>query len=589
MSNNIKKFYRFFKDNMKLDLTYNGLISQCEIYNILEEMNNKKEKDKLILSDPLLGFIENYDNIDSILAKKDINIFEYLYLNRVRIHKVLYEDDENISITSEMMTKFSDYYYLYFLIRDEDTLNYKYEFELISKLYEILIAEESSIKKIIYAKILLCFIKNYIEIEGEDNDDKCKDIENKCRDFINSEKNRLNEFNINLDLDKLDDDNIEIDDIYTNIIMSLIKNNKLNNSSETLELLKELDIKNIRINKKMFTNLKDFLIEDNLKQYIINKYLDLLNEEVIMFYRMLFIYIFKSSDYIYYIPYLLELRKKIIELIKSNIQVFNSDLRRGKNQDNIIMLKEVLSYFIEQDYYIEQSKKVRENEKKLMSINNSKQSQGFNSNTPSNTGPVDNYSNSDYNSSSAKNPFDGSSYQKKDENNPNSYEFNNDVQEKKDIAEEPAYQILSKSTFDLVLEHKKGQKFANITYKSIKYDGNEKTKNEKNGEIDEINDIKSISPDDETLKINYQKFIGFLENIESELKLGYKSEKQINIEINFSLKNSYIVNNSNYYMICNYNINDENLDEDNFVDEDFLNNTEHVGLHYLIDALQNNY
>ena len=588
MSNNIKKFYRFFKDNMKLDLTYNGLISQCEIYNILEEMNNKKEKDKLILSDPLLGFIENYDNIDSILARKDINIFEYLYLNRVRIHKVLYEDDENISITSEMMTKFSDYYYLYFLIRDEDTLNYKYEFELISKLYEILIAEESSIKKIIYAKILLCFIKNYIEIEGEDNDDKCKDIENKCRDFINSEKNKLKEFNINLDLDKLDDDNIEIDDIYTNIIMSLIKNNKLNNSSETLELLKELDIKNIRINKKIFTNLKDFLIEDNLKQYIINKYLDLLNEEVIMFYRMLFIYIFKSSDYIYYIPYLLELRKKIIELIKSNIQVFNSDLRRGKNQDNIIMLKEVLSYFIEQDYYIEQSKKVRENEKKLMSINNSKQSQGFNSNTPSNTGPIDNYNSSDYNSSSAKNPFDGSSYKKKDDNNPNSYDFNNDDQEKNDITKEQAYQILS-STFNLVLEHKKGQKLANITYKSIKYGGNEKAENEQSAEI---NDIKSIIPHDETLKVNYQKFIEYLENIENELKSGYKSEKPINIEINFSLKNSYIVNNSNYYMICNYNINDindESLGENNFVDDDFLNNTEHDGLHYLIDALQNNY
>ena len=581
MSNNIKKFYRFFKDNMKLDLTYNGLISQCEIYNILEEMNNKKEKDKLILSDPLLGFIENYDNIDSILARKDINIFEYLYLNRVRIHKVLYEDDENISITSEMMTKFSDYYYLYFLIRDEDTLNYKYEFELISKLYEILIAEESSIKKIIYAKILLCFIKNYIEIEGEDNDDKCKDIENKCRDFINSEKNKLKEFNINLDLDKLDDDNIEIDDIYTNIIISLIKNNKLNNSSETLELLKELDIKNIRINKKIFMNLKDFLIEDNLKQYIINKYLDLLNEEVIMFYRMLFIYIFKSSDYIYYIPYLLELRKKIIELIKSNIQVFNSDLRRGKNQDNIIMLKEVLSYFIEQDYYIEQSKKVRENEKKLMSINNSKQSQGF----TSNTGPIDNYNSSDYNSSSAKNPFDGSSYKKKDDNNPNSYDFNNDDQEKNDITKEQAYQILS-STFNLVLEHKKGQKLANITYKSIKYGGNEKAENEQSAEI---NDIKSIIPHDETLKVNYQKFIEYLENIENELKSGYKSEKPINIEINFSLKNSYIVNNSNYYMICNYNINDKSLGENNFIDDDFLNNTEHDGLHYLIDALQNNY
>ena len=42
-------------------------------------------------------------------------------------------------------------------------------------------------------------------------------------------------------------------------------------------------------------------------------------------------------------------------------------------------------------------------------------------------------------------------------------------------------------------------------------------------------------------------------------------------------------------MICNYNINDKSLGENNFIDDDFLNNTEHDGLHYLIDALQNNY
>ena len=178
MSNNIKKFYRYFKDNMKLDLTYNGLISQSEIYNILDEINNKNEKDKINLTDPVLGLIENYQNIEMILTKKDINIFEYLYLNRIQLHKILYKDDENIPITLEMMTKFSDYYYLYFLIREDDTLNYKYEFELISKLYETLISEESSIKKIIYAKISLCFIKNYLEIGEEDNEDKCQDIEN---------------------------------------------------------------------------------------------------------------------------------------------------------------------------------------------------------------------------------------------------------------------------------------------------------------------------------------------------------------------------------------------------------------------------
>ena len=587
MSNNTKKYYRFFKDNMKLDLTYNGLISQSEIYNILEEINNKNEKDKINLTDPILGFIENYKNIESILTKKDINIFEYLYLNRVQIHRILYKDDENIPITSEMMTKFSDYYYLYFLIREEDTLNYKYEFELISKLYEILITAETSIKKIIYSKILLCFIKNYLEIGEEDNDDKCEDIESKCKEFINSEKKNLKEFNINLNLDKLDEDSIGIDDIYTNIIISLIKNNRLNNSSETLNILNDLDIKNLRINKKIFTNLNNFLIKENLEKYLITKYYDLLNGDIIMFYRMLFIYIFKSSDYIYFIPYLFDLRKKIIELIKSNIQVFNYDLRKGKSQDNIIMLKEVLSYFIEQDYYIEQSKIARENEKKLVSINNSKKSYGVGSNNPSNSGAVPNSdNNSYYNSSSAKNPFDTSSYLNKDSINPNSFEYNNNEQEQNDIKKEEQYQIMYKSTFNLVLERKKGEKVASITYKSIKFGIDE---NPEKKQSLEINDIKSNSSHNETLNINYQKFIAFLENIENELKSGYNSEKPINIEIKFSLQNSYSVNNANYNLTCNYIINDKSLKENNFIDEDFLNNTSHDGLFYLKNTLENNY
>ena len=587
MSNNIKKFYRYFKDNMKLDLTYNGLISQSEIYNILDEINNKNEKDKINLTDPVLGLIENYQNIEMILTKKDINIFEYLYLNRIQLHKILYKDDENIPITLEMMTKFSDYYYLYFLIREDDTLNYKYEFELISKLYETLISEESSIKKIIYAKISLCFIKNYLEIGEEENEDKCQDIEKKCKEIINSEKNYLKEFNINLDLDKLDEDSIGIDDIYINIIISLIKNNKLNSSLETLEILKELEIKNIRINKNIFTNLKNFLVVDNLEEYKITKYLDLLNQDIIMFYRMLFIYIFKSSDYIYYIPYLSDVRKKIIELIKSNIQDFNFDLRKGKNQDNIIMLKEVLSYFIEQDYYIEQSKIARETEKKLMSISNNMKSYGYDSNYPSNYGDRDDsYSNSNYNLSSKSNPFDTSSFKNKNKINPNSFDDNNNEPEQQnDITKEQAYQILNKSTFNLVLEHKKGEKNASITYKSIIYDVNENPGNVPSLEID---DIKKISSIDDTLNTNYRKFIEFLENIETELKSGYTSEKPINIEIKFSLVNSDTGNNSNYKINCNFYINDKSFEENNFIDEDFLNNTTHNGLNYLINSLENN-
>ena len=137
----------------------------------------------------------------------------------------------------------------------------------------------------------------------------------------------------------------------------------------------------------------------------------------------------------------------------------------------------------------------------------------------------------------------------------------------------------------MVLEHKKGEKNASITYKSIIYDVNENPGNVPSLEID---DIKKISSIDDTLNTNYRKFIEFLENIETELKSGYNSEKQINIEIKFSLVNSDTGNNSNYKINCNFYINDKSFEENNFIDEDFLNNTTHNGLNYLINSLENN-
>ena len=583
MSNKTKKYTRYFGNNMRLDLTYNGLINQCEIYNIIEEINSNDKKDQIKMTDPVLQFIENYENIESILTKKDINIFEYLYLNRIKIHKILYEADENITITSQMMNNFSDYYYLYFLIRDEETLNYNFEFELLSKLYGTLIASKSHIQKIIYAKILLCFIKNYLEIGEGESDDECNVMEGKCRELINSEKDFLKDFNINLNLDKLDENDIGIDDIYTNIILSLIKMDKLNDSQDTINILTELEIKNLRINKKIFTKLETFLNKDNLKQYRIIKYDDLLNKNIIIFYRMLFVYILKSSDYIYYIPYLLEVREKIIELIKSNIQNFNLDLKENKHEDNIIKLKEVLSYFIEQDYYIEQSKLVQ-NDKNFKSNNPSGISNAFSNQYQSNDSNINSSTSNPSNYSSSDNPFINISNEKREQVHPDSaLNYMQKEQDENDIKTEQAYQILNNSTFKLVVKYQKDKDMVNIDYKSITYGSNE---NQENTSSLNINDIKIIKTQNETLKINYEKFLQYLDKMEKELKSGFRLEKEMNIEIKIKLKNSDTENNINYNLQCEYYIKDDRIDEDNFIEEDFLNTTTHNGLSYLINALE---
>ena len=579
MKSNTRKYIRCFSNNLRLDLSYNGLISQSEVFNILEDINNKDEKEKIKIIDPVKESIENYANIKSILEKKGINIIEYLYLNKERIHIILYNEDENITINSEMMKKFSDYYYLYFLIRAEELLNYKYEYGFLSELKEKVNIQKSPIKKIIFSKILLCLIKNFNEIYGDEFGDKCEEMEEDCKNWINSEKCSLEKYNINLDLDKLADDGVEIDDIYINILISLIKNNKLNDSQDTLNILSELEIKDLRLNKKIYNGLKAIFNENDLKKYLISSYSDLINNEIITFYRMLFVYILKSSDYIFNIQFFIDLRTKIIGLVKTNIGILCYDLKKGKSQDNIIKLEEVLPYFINLESYKQRYKK--ENKQSTLKSNNNNQSvQGSGmSNFKSNQSSE---SQSNLGSSSYGNPFDNSSAKKREPSDPlNQPNFNDNEQDER--KKEQAYQILKKSKFSMDISYKKGQREADITYSSIAYG---EVENTDKSQTVEITDIKSIKADDEILNSNYEKFLQYLNQIEKDIKIKYKKEKKINIIITFSMTIDSLERSENYKINCNYNINDENRKgERDFTDEDFLNKVNYEGLSYMIDAL----
>ena len=65
------------------------------------------------------------------------------------------------------------------------------------------------------------------------------------------------------------------------------------------------------------------------------------------FYHTLLVYILKRSDYIFHIPFLLKTREEIIRIINQHIDELALDLKKGKNGEKIIILKEVLNYFID--------------------------------------------------------------------------------------------------------------------------------------------------------------------------------------------------------------------------------------------------
>ena len=195
-------------------------------------------------------------------------------------------------------------------------------------------------------------IYNFLDHKSEEEEEcETEKMSRMCDDIIEKYKNEPNKNIIGLDFDKIKDDDIAITEIYSDIIKSLIINNKLDESEETSNLLKEIEIKSIRLNKNLFDSLSEVLIDNYISRYEILNYDDLFNDEKITFYFILFEYILKSSDYIFHIPFLFETRNNIKEIIKNNLGNFSFDLKKGENKIKNNKLKIVLEYFIEFKYY----------------------------------------------------------------------------------------------------------------------------------------------------------------------------------------------------------------------------------------------
>ena len=530
-----KIYTKYFENNIKLNLSYNGLINQSEFFSIIKNDDNNNEKNKPIII-PFCELIGSYQDIENILLNKEINIIEYIYLNKERINQILYDEETNIKIEQNYLVKFSDYIYLYYILAESrDVVNYIFEIELIDAFNDILLATKSKIKMIILSKLEIFFIDYYFEQKDDENTKKYEDMKNKCKQIINVNINYLKEDIADLNIDNLLSDDIE--NIYTEIIKSLTINGKLNDSDKTIKLLDDLEIKHIRLNKKFYDNLSKILIEKNLNKYKISDIDDISDENKMNFYRILFEYILKSSDYIFYNSFLLETRKKIIEIINDKPNQFYSMAKNNKN-------KEALSYLIEFEYYKERAKSLRVN----ITTDNG-----------------DDISSIKYESISSYSLFGGASSEKEKTDGRSAYELINDNE-----INAISYKILSNSTFLISAEYSKEKKETIITYKKIFYRRKEYNENK---DIT-INEVKNQNPQDKDLNIYYNKFLQYLQEVENEIKYHYTNEKEIEITMKFSM-------NKKYNLTCEFQINDNNLDEKDFTESDLLNKTNHEALNIM--------
>ena len=143
-------------------------------------------------------------------------------------------------------------------------------------------------------------------------------IFNKVNEFKNKISNSLgiikdlnvyiNENIINIIFEK------KIDEIYGDIIVALIRTNKIVDYKYSVNIISQLDLENIDITETIFNKLSEILNSNSVQNYAIND-INSLNEDKdkVTFYYILFKYILKNPIYIYHIQFLKKARKTIID------------------------------------------------------------------------------------------------------------------------------------------------------------------------------------------------------------------------------------------------------------------------------------
>ena len=273
---------------------------------------------------------------------------KYLYLSAEKVNDVLYESEETINVDNQLKDKdLSFYFYLFLLImHNPDIINYVYHFNFIKEINNWKNNNNNYILNIIKSKIILTLISNFKGFDEYDENDHHEEIakmERENREIINSNIKYIEDINLNLTRKYIIDNNI--DQIYIEIIIQLIKNDKLSDYEFSSNIISQLNFEKIDLNEKMLVKLSNVLNsnEKNVVKYIIDNYNDLLDTKIVNFHYILLKYIIKSSIYIYQIPFLLKIHKNIIKIINKNSYELITIEIKDQNTERLVYILEKYS------------------------------------------------------------------------------------------------------------------------------------------------------------------------------------------------------------------------------------------------------
>jgi hypothetical protein len=326
-------------------------------------MSNSKAISKKLIFQPIETeskslIINNYSDLIQFI--NSLNLYEkvlFCYINEKYIQKILLDLDEIIKInySEEEKINLATLFYLSKL-NNGAPIDYKYELDLIILINNNNKNEKNNLKKIIVAILIRILTSNFKDF-NEEKENEIKKIKDENAVII---KNNFNEF-IELELPFEENDilnvnaisNINIDDIYIEIINGLIRKKKFEDNLYIKNILEILDLKNIYLTKKMVDDLQRILnIDDNdVKQYLISKIDDLKVQKKINFYYYFLKYIIKDPVFMKDMRLFMDSRAYIIKYLKE-AQSLNKIIFFKFGDDK---MKEKMEYIFKEmigvDYY----------------------------------------------------------------------------------------------------------------------------------------------------------------------------------------------------------------------------------------------
>lgn len=304
-----------------------------KLIHFYSSINSPIENDK----DPSFNLFNNIEEIKAIYKIYPEMSKQIFFFNKKRIEDILYEEEiifqfEMIDFQQNKKFCISELFYLDLLVTNNlEMINYSYEVKYIFEINNIFFKKGNlkSFQNILISKMLLDIIKNHESDESFEPNDSLDEIIEEKKKLIEDE---LKKIEILDELKYTYDDIFEkkIDEIYMDIIVHFIKNNKFDENN--LKILKELDIENIYITKRMYKGISKCFEEFNKNGYpyrIDNE--DSLTKENIYFYYAIIKYIFKNQFYIYDIPIFKENYLRMIKLLTKEMSNNNDKSKSDEN------------------------------------------------------------------------------------------------------------------------------------------------------------------------------------------------------------------------------------------------------------------